>query len=116
MRSSAIALISLVPVIAATAARAAVPNPIVALLGPSVGYLMSQSELCQWGLTEKIKQTYQEGFRSIGMTAVQQATAWDEAVATQKRLANISDDAKAHMKADTCTSASRTRVERDLTD
>ena len=30
------------------------PNSIVALLGPSIGYMLSQSDLCQWGLADRI--------------------------------------------------------------
>jgi hypothetical protein len=116
MRSSAIAIICLFAMATATTTHAAVPNPVVPLLGRSVGYLLSQSELCQWGLTEKIKQTYQDAFKAIGMTAPQQATAWEQAMATQKRMVDIPNDAKARMKADTCTPASRADVERDLTD
>src|SRR3982074_1548032 len=100
MRSSAIALVGLFAMATATPTHAAVPNPVVPLLGRSVGYLLSQSELCQWDLTEKIKQTYQDAFKAMGMTAAQQATTWEQAMATQKRLVDIPNDAKARMKAD----------------
>jgi hypothetical protein len=114
MRFAAIAAASLIPALAATTAGAAVPNPVVALLGPSVGYLLAQSDLCQWGLTEKIEKTYQDGFKKIGMTAAQRATAWDQAKSRQKDLANLPAEAKAGMKTDTCTPASRARVDHDL--
>src|ERR1700710_2871244 len=113
MRIAASALVGL---FAATAANAAVPSPVVALLGPSVGYLLSQSDLCQWGLKDKITKTYQDGYKTIGMTAAQQANAWEQAAATQKRMAGLSAQAREHMKADTCTPASRARVEKDLTE
>jgi hypothetical protein len=91
-----------------------VPNPVVAVLGPSIGYLLAQSELCQWALTEKVRTTYQEAFKQIGMTPEQQATAWAQAVVHQKRLAEIPAEAQARMKAETCTSEAHGRFERDL--
>ena len=114
MRLAAFALAGLVAVTALTSANAAVPSPVVALLGPSVGYLLSQSDLCQWGMADKITKTYQDGYKTIGMTAVQQATAWEQAAATQKRMAGLSAAAREHMKADTCTPTARARVEKDL--
>ena len=96
--------------------RAEVPNSVAALLGPGVGYLLSQSDLCQWDLTAKIEKTYQDGFKAIGMTAAQQASAWSQAAASRKDLADLPAEAKTRMKADTCTPASRARVEKDITD
>jgi hypothetical protein len=107
--------LALLAMSAATAAHAEVPNPIAALLGPSVGYLLFESDLCGWGLTDKIKKTYQDGFKTIGMTAAQQTTAWQQAADTQQRMADIPTDAKANMKADTCTAPAREHVEHDLT-
>jgi hypothetical protein len=101
---------------AATRADAAVPDRIVSLLGPSVGYLLSQSDLCQWGLGDRIRKAYDDGFAAIGMTQAQRSSAWDQASATQRRLAEVPAEAREHMKADTCTSAARERVERDLRD
>jgi hypothetical protein len=102
--------------LAAPSAEARVPNQIVTLLGPSVGYLLSQSDLCQWGLADKIKTTYRDGFKTIGMTAAQQSTAWEQAAEAQKRMVNLPADAKDRMKADTCSPAARGRVEHDLGD
>ena len=94
--------------------RAEVPKSITALLGPSVGYLLAQSDLCEWGITAKIEKTYQDGFKTMGMTAEQQASAWSEATARHKVLNELPAEAKTHMKAETCTPASRARVEKDL--
>jgi hypothetical protein len=116
MRLAVFALAGLFAVTAVNSANAAVPGPVVALLGPSVGYLLSQSDLCQWGLAGKITKTYQDGYKAIGMTAAQQATAWEHATATQKRMAGLSAEARDHMKAETCTPAARARVEQDLTE
>jgi hypothetical protein len=116
MRIVTIAATTLIPTLVATTADAAVPNPVAALLGPSVGYLLSQSDLCQWGLSEKIEKTYQSGFKAIGMTAAQQATAWEQAKSRQRDLANLPAEAKARMKSDTCTPADRARVDRNLAD
>jgi hypothetical protein len=116
MRSPAIAILSLFAVATTTVAHAEVPNPIVALLGPSVGYMLSQSDLCQWNLADKIKKTFQDDFKAIGMTDAQQATAWALAAEAQKRLAGMPDEAKARMKTDTCNPASRLRVDHDLAD
>jgi hypothetical protein len=46
------------------------------------------------------------------MTQTGRAAAWDEASATQRRLADVPGEAKDRMKAETCTSAARERVER----
>jgi hypothetical protein len=115
MRQVSFVLAGLMTLTAATA-NAAVPSPIVALLGPSVGYLLSQSDLCQWGLNDKITKTYQAGYKTIGMTAAQKAAAWEQAAATQERLTGLSAEAREHMKADTCTPAARARVEKNLTE
>jgi hypothetical protein len=93
------------------AAVAATPNSIVAVLGPSVGYMLSQSDLCQWNLADRIRKTYQRDFAAIGMTAAQQTSAWEQAAETQKHMTEIPPDAKDRMKADTCSPAERTRVE-----
>ena len=37
-----------------SAACAVVPNSIASLLGPSIGYLMAQSDLCGWNLNDRI--------------------------------------------------------------
>ena len=114
MRFAIISFTSLLAMSAATGAHAQVPNPIAALLGPSVGYMLFQDDLCGWGMTDKIKKTYQAGFKTIGMTAAQQTTAWEQAADTQKRMSDIPPDAKANMKTDTCTADSRAHVEHDL--
>jgi hypothetical protein len=116
MRLAAIAVVSLLAAFAAAPAGAEVPNSITALLGPTVGYLLAQSDLCQWGLNEKIEKTYRDGFKTIGMTAAQQATAWAQAAARRKALADLPAEAKTRMKADTCAPAARARVESDLAD
>lgn len=75
MRSAAVAFAVLAAFVAGIPARAEVPISVAALLGPSVGYLLAQSDLCEWGLAERIEKTYQAGFKTIGMTAEQQASA-----------------------------------------
>lgn len=115
MKFAAIAFAVLLALVAIPS-RAEVPNSVAALLGPGVGYLLSQSDLCQWDLTAKIEKTYQDGFKAIGMTAAQQASAWSQAAASRKDLADLPAEAKTRMKADTCTPASRARVEKDITD
>ena len=115
MKFAAIAVAVLLALVAIPS-RAEVPNSVAALLGPGVGYLLSQSDLCQWDLTAKIEKTYQDGFKAIGMTAAQQASAWSQAAASRKDLADLPAEAKTRMKADTCTPASRARVEKDITD
>jgi hypothetical protein len=114
MRFARIAVVTLLTALAATPAGAAVPNSITALLGPTVGYLLAQSDLCQWDLSGKIETTYRRGFQTIGMTAAQQATAWAQAATRRKDLADLPAEAKTRMKADTCGQADRARVERDL--
>jgi hypothetical protein len=116
MRFAPIAVISLLSALAVAPASAEVPNSITSLLGPTVGYLLAQSDLCQWDLTGKIETTYQNGFKTIGMTAAQQATAWAQAAARRKDLADLPAEAKTRMKADTCAQAIRARVEKDLAD
>ena len=114
VRVPAVALASLLATSAVAGADAAVPNSIVALLGPSIGYMLSQSDLCQWGLADRIHKTYQDDFQAIGMTAAQQTTAWEQAAATQKRMTALPVDAKDRMKVDTCAASARQRVEHDL--
>ena len=80
----------------------------------SIGYMLSQSDLCQWGLADRIQKTYQDDFKAIGMTAAQQTTAWEQAAATQKRMTTLPEDAKDRMKVDTCAASARQRVEHDL--
>ncbi|HEY3910846.1 MAG TPA: hypothetical protein VGM07_13270 [Stellaceae bacterium] len=116
MRFAIVATAVLLPALAASPARAEVPNSVAALLGPSVGYLLAQSDLCQWGLTGKIEQIYRADFRTIGMTAAQQASTWSQAATRREALTALPAAAKMHMKADTCTPASRARVEHDLGD
>jgi hypothetical protein len=101
---------------AAEPARADAPNSIVSLLGPSVGYLLGQSDLCDWGLSDRIEKTYKASFQAIGMSPLQQSAAWDMAKTRRAGLADMGPEAKARMKADTCTPAFRARFEKDLTD
>lgn len=95
-------------------ATADAPNSIVSLLGPSVGYLLGRSDLCQWDLTGKIEQTYKASFQAIGMSPAQQTAAWEMAKARRAGLSAMPADGKARMKADTCTPAFRARIEEDL--
>ena len=97
-------------------ARADAPNSIVSLLGPSVGYLLGQSDLCEWGLSDRIEKTYKASFQAIGMSPLQQSSAWDMAKARRANLAEMSIEGKTRMKADTCTPTFRARFEKDLTD
>ena len=99
-----------------SAASAAVPNSIAALLGPSVGYLMGQSDLCGWGLNDRIRATYQKDFAQIGMTDAQQSAAWQQAQARQSKLASLPPKAQDGMKAGICTSAARAELEKQLAD
>jgi hypothetical protein len=77
MLFAVIALAGLPPVLAATPAEAA-PNSVAVLLGPSVGYPLAQSDLCQWDISAKIRKTYEAIFKAIGMTDAQQAAAWGQ--------------------------------------
>jgi hypothetical protein len=116
MRRQLVSLAALLVLATAPAAQAAVPQRVVPLLGSSVGYLFSQSDLCRWDLSDRIKGSYQDAFRTMGMTRAQQAVAWEQAAATQQRMADLPAEAKERMRADTCTAASRSRVEHDLAD
>lgn len=116
MRFVMIATAAMLSLLAAAPAEADAPNSIIFLLGPSVGYLLGQSDLSQWGLTAKIEKTYKAGFQAIGMTAAQQAAAWKDAKARQNGLASMPLAAKERMKADTCTPAFRARIEQNLND
>jgi hypothetical protein len=100
--------------LAAAPSKADAPNSIVSLLGPSVGYLLGQSDLCEWGLTDKIEQTYKASFQAIGMSAAQQSSAWEQAKARRAGLASMPAEGKARMKADTCTAEFRARFEQDM--
>jgi hypothetical protein len=99
-----------------SASGAAVPNSIASLLGPSIGYLMAQSDLCGWNLNDRIRATYQKDFAQIGMTDAQQAAAWRQAETRQAKLTGLPPKAKADMKAGLCTSAARAELERQLAD
>jgi hypothetical protein len=99
-----------------SAAGAAVPNSIAALLGPSVGYLMGQSDLCAWDLNDRIRATYQKDFAQIGMTEAQQSGAWEQAEARETKLMSLPEKAKDGMKAGICTSAARAELEQRLAD
>jgi hypothetical protein len=116
MRFAAIAFGVLHAPVITTPARAGVPNSVTALLGPAIGYLLAQSDMCQWDLAEKIEKTYQDGFKTMGMTAAQQASAWSEAAARRKALADLPAEENTRMKAGICTPASRARVEKDVAD
>ena len=102
--------------LAVSAAGAAVPNSIVSLLGPSIGYLQAQSELCGWNLNDRIRATYQKDFAQIGMTDAQQSAAWQQAQARETKLTSLPPKAKDGMKAGICTPAARAELERQLAD
>lgn len=116
MRRRTILLAALLAFAATPGARAAVPDRITTLLGPSVGYLLSQDELCRWSMGERIRKAYDESFVALGMTQAQRSQAWNQATATQQRLAAVPAEARDRMRADTCTSAARERVEGELRD
>jgi hypothetical protein len=116
MRFFAPAVGALLAGLTVSAAGAAVPNSIASLLGPSIGYLMAQSDLCGWSLNDKIRAIYQKDLAQIGMTDAQQAAAWQQAQARQAKLTSLSPKAKAGMKAGICTSAARAEVEQQLAD
>lgn len=96
-----------------SAAGAAVPN---SLLGPSIGYLMAQSDLCGWSLNDRIRATYQKDFAQIGMSDAQQSAAWQQAQARETRLTSLPAKAQDSMKAGICTSAARAEFEKQLAD
>jgi hypothetical protein len=116
MRFLAPAIGALLAGLTVPAAGAAVPNSIASLLGPSIGYLMAQSDLCGWGLNDKIRATYQKDFAQIGMTDAQQSAAWQQAQARQAKLTSLPSKAKDGMKAGICTSAARAELEQQLAD
>ena len=99
-----------------SAAGAAVPNSIASLLGPSIGYLQAQSDLCGWNLNDRIRATYQKDFAQIGMTDAQQAAAWQQAQARETKLTSLPPKAKAGMKAGICTAPARAEVDQQLAD
>jgi hypothetical protein len=102
--------------LAAAPAKADAPNSIASIVGPSVGYLQGQSDLCEWGLSDKIESTYKASFQAIGMSAAQQAAAWEQAKTRRAGLAGMPAEAKARMKSDTCTPAFRARIEQEIKD
>lgn len=104
------AAVSLLSMLSLAPAEAAVPPPVIALLGPGIGYMLNQSDLCQWNMSALIKTTYQNAFSQMGLTEAEQATVWQDAAARQKALANLPADAKSGMKWGTCTEASRARL------
>ncbi|MEJ0020515.1 MAG: hypothetical protein WDN25_28990 [Acetobacteraceae bacterium] len=114
MRIATIALAGLLPVLAATPASAEAPRSVVALLGPSLGHLLAQSDLCGWNLQPKIETTYKASFHKIGLTAAQQTAVWDQAKLRRQGMLSAPDDAKARMKAEMCSPAIRTQIDHDL--
>jgi hypothetical protein len=114
VRFSAITFVVLCTLAAAVPSRAEVPNSVTALLGPAVGYLLAQSDLCEWGLTAKIEKTYKDAFRTMGMTEEQQANIWLQTTARHQVLTGLPAEARTRMKAETCTPESRARVEKNL--
>ena len=114
MKIFTVAVVGLLPMLALAPAEAAVPGPVLALLGPGIGYMLNQSDLCQWNMGAQIKTTYQNAFNEMGLTEAEQANVWQDAVRRQKALANLPADAAAGMKSGTCTAASRARLESDL--
>lgn len=116
MRVPVIALAGLLSAFVATQAAADAPRSVVALLGPSLGHLMAQNDICGWNLGARIEATYKAGFTRIGLTAEQQAGVWDRARWAQKGMLSSPDAAKARMKAEMCTPEIRARIEQDLAD
>lgn len=116
MRFLAPAVGALLTDLTVSAAGAAVPNSIASLLGPSIGYLLAQSDLCGWSLNDRIRTTYQKDFAQIGMTDAQQGMVWKQAQARETKLTSLPPKAKAGMKAGICTSAARAEVEQQLAD
>jgi hypothetical protein len=116
MRFLAPAVGALLAGLTISAAGAAVPNSIASLLGPSIGYLMAQSDLCGWNLNDKIRTTYQKDFAQIGMTDAQQAAAWQQAQARETKLTSLPPKAQDGMKAGICTSVARAEFDQQLAD
>jgi hypothetical protein len=83
MRFHAPAVGALLAGLTASAAGAAVPNSITSLLGPSIGYLMGQSDLCGWNLNDRIRATFKKDLAQIGMTDAQLAAVWQQAEARE---------------------------------
>ncbi len=116
MKYLAIAVL-LLPVLPMQAALAAdLPQPVAALIGPGIGYMLAQSDLCQWGISAQIKTAYQKSFDEMGLSAAQQARIWQAAAMRQKMLSNVPAAAKAGMKRDTCGPDFRARVEAQIAD
>ena len=116
MRFLALASGCLLAGLSVSAAGAAVPNSIASLLGPSIGYLHAQSELCGWNLNDRIRATYQKDFAQIGMTDAERSAAWQQAQARETNLTSLPPKAKDGMKAGIRTPAARAELERQLAD
>ena len=116
MQFVSVVVCGLLVALAVARADAAVPNSITALLGPSVGYLLGQSDLCGWNLNDRIHTTYQNAFQQLGMTEAQKTAVWSDAKARETKLNALPPQAKAGMEANICTPASRAQVEQDLTE
>jgi hypothetical protein len=114
MRFVSVVVGGLLVALAVARADAAVPNSITALLGPSIGYLLGQSDLCGWNLNDRIHTTYRNAFQQLGMTEAQKTAVWSDAKARETRLSALPQQAKAGMKANICTSSSRAQLEQDL--
>ncbi len=109
-------VVAVLPILAAAPAKADAPNSIVSMIGPAVGYLLGQSDLCDWNLSDKIEKTYQKSFTAIGMSPAQQAAAWDAAKIRRSAIGGMPAEGRVRMKADTCTPEFRARFEKDITD
>ena len=116
MRIVAFAVGAVLAGLSVSAARAEAPNAIAALLGPSVGFMMAQSEICGWDLKDKIHAAYQKGFAKIGMTDAQESAAWEQAAAREAKLMSLPEKAKDSMKGAVCTSAARADLEKEIAD
>ncbi len=115
MRSFAAAAIGgLLATLALSRADAAVPESIKPLLGSSLGYLMAQSDLCGWGLNDKIHATFQNDFQQMGMTEAQQTDVWQEAKVRHDGLMALPAKAKAGMKAGICGANMRAQLMHQL--
>jgi hypothetical protein len=93
-----------------------VPNPVTALLGPRLGYVLAQSDLCGWNLADRITATYQADFKATGLTPAQETAVWNDAAASRKALTGLAPAARTRMKAGICTPAARAELERSLTE
>lgn len=115
MKYFAIATLLLLLILGVPATSAEdLPQPVATLIGPGIGYLLGQSDLCQWNMNGQIKAAYQNSFSEMGLSAAQQAAIWQAAAARQKKLADLPAAAKAGMKSGICGPDFRARAEAQI--